>query len=424
MSKQRAMMRLAQFKRRHLVGVLIAAAVLASSSTVWAGFIKTGDFVAANSLPGWLATGDMNRDGWQDVVMLGFSSNSVFVLNGDGAGQLGPAAEYATGQIGSNPQSLVLTDLNGDLYLDMVVGEFLNDKLTFFFNQADGTFGAPTAESISGQVRPRGLAADDLDGDGMADLVVNYFDGRFHGGDFAVWKNDGSGSFPESSRTQIGAGGSIRVVLEDFDGDNELDAVVTTLHGNIGIAKGNGDGTFQSFSLIGTGALDESLDIDVGYFNGDGNLDLVVTDRFGPPRMMFGTGSGSFTAGGFVPVPFNAGRIASGDFDNNGYWDLVASRHDDNGDALNMIDVFLNDGSGSMTLSDSLLLPSGSGPMALTDFNNDGLLDIAAASEGGHVTVFLNTAAVPEPGGLLLGTLGIFVLGLCGRRRHCLSPSD
>jgi hypothetical protein len=403
------------------ISAMVVVCILLHAQSASAGivFVKTGDFATGSGIiSSRIASADMNRDGRQDVVVLGLGSNSVFVLNGDGTGHLDSAAEYATGQVGSNPQSMVLTDLNGDLYPDVVVGEFLQDKLTFFFNAGDGSLGAPTAESISGQVRPRGLAAGDLNGDGKEDLAVNYFDGRFHGGDFAVWKNDGTGTFPESSRAQIGAGGSISVALEDFNGDSELDAVVTTLQGNIGVAIGNGDGTFQPFSLVSTGTLDQSLNIDVGHFNGDSFLDVVLTDRFGAPRVMFGDGSGTFSQGAFVPVPFNAAHIASGDFDGDGFSDLVTSRHNNSGNELNMLDVFLNDGSGNMTLFSSLLVPTGSHDLALTDFNNDGRLDIASAGADGQVTLFLNSSeAVPEPSSftlLVLGALGLFGYG----RRH------
>jgi hypothetical protein len=85
----------------------------------------------------------------------------------------------------------------------------------------------------------------------------------------------------------------------------------------------------------------------------------------------------------------NAQSVAVGDFDGDGYLDLVAASA-----AQNQVGVFFNLGSlGAGKFNNALVTPTGSSPwsVGVGDFNADGLLDIAAANQDSHtVSVLLN----------------------------------
>jgi len=66
-----------------------------------------------------VAVGDVNEDGWPDLLAVNGESNSLAVLRGDASGGLSPAILFASG--GDSPQSLALGDLDGNGNLDAVV---------------------------------------------------------------------------------------------------------------------------------------------------------------------------------------------------------------------------------------------------------------------------------------------------------------
>jgi FG-GAP-like repeat/Fibronectin type III domain/FG-GAP repeat len=127
---------------------------------------------------GSLATGDVTGDGRADVVVT-VSGNSpgarVQVLTRDASGVLGRWIQYPVFEV---PDAVVLTDMNHDNRLDVVVAHGGYWRVGVLLQRPDGWLGTeyltiqlPPASSIA----PRGLAAADISNDGSPDLVMaNY----------------------------------------------------------------------------------------------------------------------------------------------------------------------------------------------------------------------------------------------------------
>src|SRR5438105_3284641 len=93
---------------------------------------------------------------------------------------------------------------------------------------------------------PRAIAAADVDGDGILDLVTGN-----RSLSVSVLLGNGDGSFQRNVDfpTTIGAGlGAVGAVAAgDFNGDGRLDLAVPNEHVNtVAVLLGNGDGTFRS----------------------------------------------------------------------------------------------------------------------------------------------------------------------------------
>ena len=101
-----------------------------------------------------------------------------------------------------------------------------------------------------------------------------------------------------------------------------------------------------------------------------------------------------------LPVGGHAGPIAIGDVNRDGHSDILAARTD-----AGSISVHLGDGRGSFTRSTGSPFAAGDNPadLALADFNEDGLADVAIANhETAYATILLGTgnggfAPGPQP---------------------------
>jgi hypothetical protein len=213
--------------------------------------------------------GDVNNDGFEDLV--GFSANafSVLLSNGDGTYR---APITTTVPSGTFP--VLLGDFNEDGKLDLVV-QNSNTGFSIYFGNGDGTFGAPVAHVVTGQIVT--IAAADVNHDNKTDLLI---DSSTDGGntyDVQVLFANGDGTFrtgPTTTNTNAGAG----ILTGDFNGDGNVD--IAALNGSegysyIGILIGNDTGTFtQTYSESnGYNFLLVAADV-----NGDGRTDLIGSD--------------------------------------------------------------------------------------------------------------------------------------------------
>lgn len=284
---------------------------------------------------------------------------------------------------GSTNNTVDFADVDGDGDNDLFTtgqdGPHLADLL---INDGSGVF-TSLANSIT-PLRFSSVAFGDLDGDTDLDLVVLGQD------DIAATKettqiylNDGSGTYTiggTHSMTQLRSGA---VALADVDGDTDLDIMVSGWDGGsrtIELHTNNGTGTFTkvvgtTFTGITNGDL-KFADID-----GDTDMDLLLTGDIGGSdevtELYLNDGSGSFTITTDSFTDVKKGDADFADVDNDGDMDVLISGFND-GDTIGALtEIYFNDGSGIFTRDlTATFTQLSSSSIDFGDIDNDGDIDV------------------------------------------------
>jgi hypothetical protein len=182
---------------------------------------------------------------------------------------------------GDRPQSVAIADVDGDGRADLAVvnqeiqGGYDFGALTLVPGLGDGTFGPPRTSPLDGPAA--GIAAADLDGDGITDLAIAETATGIGTGSLAVLIGTGGGAFaPE--RHFIATRVPAIVRAHDVDGDGALDLVaVGSEGGDVAVLRGDGRGGFAAPEQYATGVSFQSLA--VGDFDGNGRGEIALTNQ-------------------------------------------------------------------------------------------------------------------------------------------------
>jgi hypothetical protein len=128
------------------------------------------------------------------------------------------------------------------------------------------------------------------------------------------------------------------VAVGDFNGDGIPDLAVANQGPpalGLYVLFGNGDGTFQPPTLIGT----DAGPLVVADFNNDDRPDLAVADQYrGTASVFLANGDGSFQPARNYVSRLSAMFVAAGDFNGDGFSDLAVT----NGESAANLSILLN----------------------------------------------------------------------------------
>src|SRR5690606_9402219 len=214
----------------------------------------------------WLAPGDFNGDGDTDFAVVNRESNSVTILTNTG----GALAATATLAAPEEPRAAAAGDFDGDGDMDLAVTEHRGRQVRLFTNTGAGAFTPGATVGVGGDVRPEGIVATDIDGDGDTDLAVTI--DNFVG----IMINTG-GIFGFPARFASGSIDPSELFAADFDGDGDDDLVsVNNDGGSVSVLENLG-GTLRAAIVIPTGVNPEFAAI--ADLDGNGSLDIAVSTQ-------------------------------------------------------------------------------------------------------------------------------------------------
>lgn len=346
---------------------------------------QTQYFVGAS--PQGLAVGDINGDGWLDIVASSYDSLSARVLFGNGDGTFGTAIPN---YVSNYSTAVALGDLNGDGKLDLVAAV---DQYAVAALQRphalSGPFDPAAYIDLGSQffLAPS-IALIDVNNDGRLDIVGQ----SSYAETISILLGNGDGTFqPLQPMMSIsGVDGPAR--FADVDGDGRLDLVFTrsshngTSVGTLYVVRGNGDGTFSQALFTAPIVGPENL-LATGDVNGDGKTDIVTMGGLHSITVRFGNGDGTFPTRSDFDIPdfYVPVGLAIGDVNGDGKADFIVPY------GGGIVGVMLGNGTGGF--STNLRLPFAGDPasLVLADFNKDGALDMAIVDQAsGTVSILMN----------------------------------
>lgn len=286
----------------------------------------TGAFTPASTGPAQAsvdaAFGDLNGDGYPDLLLVGVPSRVYF---GDGHGDFvlhGPALEDTlAGRVH-------LADLDGDGDLDAVqLRQGANDIFTVWKNNGSGSFALAAtltrppkvADPTSFSSTVWGVSIFDADGDGDLDIYATTTTAEH-----TLWRNDGSGNFPVAAAQTYPGNFRSRVSAGDLDGDGDIDLLLSGIASGAMIRLNDGAGAFangQTFNLQTSGQTSTLADV-----NADGILDAVFARTNEPAEFWINDGAATFAfEEGVIGTSATYG-LAFGDLDGDGDQDAFVAQ--------------------------------------------------------------------------------------------------
>ncbi|RME19126.1 MAG: VCBS repeat-containing protein, partial [Candidatus Zixiibacteriota bacterium] len=230
-----------------------------------------------------VAVGDINRDGWDDVVLCRPLQPIKIYINREGSLVDMTSALFAT--VPENIEQVYLMDLDGDHYLDLITlsspyFEPISPDGVYYFDARERKFRKLTPFPYQrGRFSSGGLSAADVDDDGRLDLYISYGidwhrphvdyetfarrdelllnlgDRRFKRADYSAW-------FPDVTTNLAG----MTVQFTDLDDDGRPDLLV-----------GN-DFKGPSFTLMNRGAMFRQLNPVLLEVNAETSMSYVSAD--------------------------------------------------------------------------------------------------------------------------------------------------
>ena len=349
-----------------------------------------------------VSAGDIDNDGWVDLLVTSFESERLFRNEGDGtftdvSDTAGIEARNAFGV------SAAFVDYDRDGWLDLYVGNNVDYDL-------DNRTVCPNTAGARDYCPPETYG-------GLPDrLYRNRGDGTFEDVSETALRHVNTGGV---SRATLGRfGPALGVATADYDGDGWLDIYVANDGTENLLWINRRDGTFLDAALLsgaalsGLGTPEAGMGVDAGDFDDDGDEDLFMTHLTTEGNNLYvNDGSGMFrddsAASRLGPgsLPYTGWGSAWLDFDNDGRLDVMAvngtvvavdGRGDDPFPYGQRNSLFRNLGDGRFEdvterAGAVFELSEASRGAAFGDLDNDGDVDVLVGNNTGPVRLLVNT---------------------------------
>lgn len=317
--------------------------------------------VPLDAIPGRFATGDVDGDGKDDLVLPLTPLAAIQVARlGQSSGTFGEIATLPN----CDPSAVAVLEATGDTLADVVA--VCADGLKVYAGTAGGVptlvAGTPIAMALA-----RDLVAGHFDDDGIADLAISYNTSN----DIAIYRGNGNGTFTASGTITLDTNAAW-LDAGDLTGDGLDDLVAAQTENNaLQVILATGDGAFAAPAAPMALAVARPGTVHLARIDTDELEDLVVSSQDSEVSASWFRSLGDGTFG--ERVNFTSGGLigaAVGDFNEDGLGDAITNSGPG-------ILVFPGNGDGTFDCTLALAMERAPQYLLVGDFDGNGRLDIA-----------------------------------------------
>ncbi len=342
-----------------------------------------------------LAAGDLDGDGFEDIISGSRQSDSSLVWYRNPGSALGVWQRTKIGGPAPNDYAIYVTDMDNDGRLDIIdgIGDDANygsagggsftDSLRWLKNIVDGSGMHFEAQLIAQYPSPAGIAVTDFDADGRIDVAAaSWLDyGNLTASkdeDVRWWRQGADTVFTQRQVLQQYYGGN-SLTAADVDGDGDADLLGAGYKNqSLDWWANDGSGTFGAGQTIAADFI-YARNVAAADIDGDGDMDVAgAADNANTVAWFENDGQQQFTQHKVDTLFTYAYFVTPADLDGDGDVDLIGTAQD-----AGELAWWESD------LAEEKIVPAGD-PDSL--FFNDSLLivDYEAGYSGGNTSAFYN----------------------------------
>lgn len=290
---------------------------------------------------------DFDNDGDMDIIVVNF--DDIFLYeNIDGVGNFNLKNTILRSGSSSIATEIHIVDIDGDNDKDIISfyvkyytsSPFYRTNVVWYENN-NGNFSTEhPINTIDKSTKISSIYAEDLDGDDDMDVILGFYDEN----KISFYKNSNNGnSFGSEIIVTTTAEGAKKVIANDIDNDGDIDIVAASENDNkIAYYKNNdGNGTFGDEETITTNALNVQS-IYLADLDKDGYIDIISAgskEQEGSAPSLNSKVSlyknlgnlGTFEEEKIITTKaFGAKHVIAEDLNNDGFLDVISTSKDDN----------------------------------------------------------------------------------------------
>jgi len=263
------------------------------------------------------------------------------------------------------PEAVLAMEATGDTHTDIIVSSRWDRTLSLCTNDGNGNFTKSTiASNLDCAVS---LTKADLDGNGHLD-IIGISD---HSKELFWISQTSAGSFATAQVLHTLSATPSHVIAANIDSDNSPEILILA-DGKISILKNNGSGSFSQTSQVGNGSITSFCvaNIDGGF------PDIVSSSTLGISWLYANDNSGAFTSQTLISSSLTGyDLVGIVDLDSDNHLDLLYTSH-----LSSSMIWYKGDSSGSFLQQNTTSLSNGSAHSTLADFDGDQDIDLALSA--------------------------------------------